>query len=57
MNTTKERVCYCDDADKCNDEGKEIEMIHKLFLANCYLLHVPRLSFQPASNLGGLVIH
>ena len=24
---------------------------------NCYLLHVPRLPSQPASNAGGLVIH
>ena len=24
---------------------------------NCHLLYVPRLSFQPASNLGGLLFH
>ena len=24
---------------------------------NCYLLHIPRLPCQPASNVGGLVIH
>ena len=35
---------------------KEIEIIHKLFLVNCYLLHVPRPPSQPASNVGGLVI-
>ena len=36
---------------------KEIEILYRLFLVNCYLLHVPRLPFQPASNVGGLVIH
>ena len=30
---------------------KEIEIIHRFFLVNCYLLHVPRLPFQPASNI------
>ena len=35
--------------------SKEIEIIHRfiLFLVNCYLLHVPRLPSQPASNVGG----
>ena len=28
-----------------------------MFLVNCYLLHIPRLRSQPASNVGGLVIH
>ena len=36
---------------------KEIEMIHRLFLVNCYLLHVLLNYAQPASNVGGLVIH
>ena len=36
---------------------KEIEIIHRLFLVNCYLLHVPRLPSQPASNVVGLGIH
>ena len=57
MKTTKEKVCYCDDADTCNDGGKEIEIIRRLFLVNCYLMHVPRLPFQPASNVKGLVVH
>ena len=35
---------------------KEVLKVYKLFLVNCYLLHVPRLPFQPASNVGGLVI-
>ena len=37
--------------------GKEVQMVYRLFLVNCYLLHVPRLPSQPASNVGGLVIH
>ena len=32
-------------------------LLHLRFLVNCYLLHVPRLPSQPASNVGGLVIH
>ena len=36
---------------------KEVQIVYRLFLVNCYLLHVPRLPSQPASNLGGLVIH
>ena len=40
-----------------NDEGKEVQIIYRLFLVNCYLLHVPRLPSQPARNVGGLVIH
>ena len=30
--------------------GKEVQMVYRLFLVNCYLLHVPRLPSQPASN-------
>ena len=42
----------------CFDEGgKEVQIVYRLFLVNCYLLHVPRLPSQPASNVGGLVIH
>ena len=37
--------------------SKEIEMIHWLFLVNCYLLHVLFNYAQPASYVGGLVIH
>ena len=36
---------------------KEVKIVYWLFLVNCYLLHVPRLPSQPASNVGGLVIH
>ena len=36
---------------------KEIKIVYRLFLVNCYLLHVPRLYAQPASNMEGLAIH
>ena len=36
---------------------KEVQIVYRLFLVNCYLLHVPRLPSQPVSNVGGLVIH
>ena len=36
---------------------KEVQIVHRLFLVNCYLLHVPRLPSKPASNVGGLVIN
>ena len=39
------------------DLSKELQIVYRLFLVNCYLLHVPRLPSQPASNVGGLVIH
>ena len=35
---------------------KEFQIVYRLFLVNCYLLHVPRLPSQPASNVGGWVI-
>ena len=35
---------------------KEVQIVYKLFLLNCYLLHVPRLPSQPASNVRGWVI-
>ena len=35
---------------------KKIEIIHRLFLVNCYLMHVPRLPSQPASSGRGWVI-
>ena len=38
-------------------ECKEVQIVYRLFLVNCYLLYVPRLPSQPASNVGGLVIH
>ena len=31
--------------------GKEVQMVYRLFLVNCYLLHVPRLPSQPTSNV------
>jgi hypothetical protein len=31
--------------------------VYRLFLVNCYLLHVPRLPSQLASNVGGWVIN
>ena len=36
-----------------DDEGKEVQIIYRLFLVNCYLLHLPRLPSQPASYVGG----
>ena len=36
--------------------SKEVQIVYRLFLVNCYLLHVPRLPSQPASNMGGWVI-
>ena len=36
---------------------KEVQIVYRLFLVNCYLLHVPRLPSQPARNVRGLVIH
>ena len=35
-------------------EVKEVEIVYRLFLVNCYLLHVHRLPFQPASTGGRL---
>ena len=35
------------------DQSKEVQITYRLFLVNCYLMHVPRLPFQPASNLRG----
>ena len=32
---------------------KEVQIVYRLFLVNCYLLHVPRLPSQPAGNVGG----
>jgi hypothetical protein len=32
---------------------KEVQIVYRLFLVKCYLLHVPRLLSQPASNVGG----
>ena len=29
---------------------KEVQIVYRLFLVNCYLLHVPRLPSQLASN-------
>jgi hypothetical protein len=34
--------------------GKEVKIVSRLFLVNCYLLHVPRLPSQPASTGGRL---
>ena len=36
---------------------KEIQIIYRLFLVNCNLLHVPRILFQLASSVGGRVIN
>ena len=33
--------------------SKEVQIVYRLLLVNCYLLHVPRLPSQPASNVGG----
>ena len=32
---------------------KEVQIVYRLFLVNCYLLHVSRLPSQPTSNVGG----
>ena len=34
-------------------QPKEVQIVYRLFLVNCYLLHVPRLPYRPASNAGG----
>ena len=34
--------------------SKEVKIVYRLFLVNCYLLHVPRLPSQPASTGGRL---
>ena len=34
-------------------QGKEVQTVFRLFLVNCYLLHVPRLPSQSASNVEG----
>ena len=36
--------------------SKEVQIVYRLFLVNCYLLHVPRLPSQPASSGRGWVI-
>ena len=36
---------------------KKVEIVHRLFLVNCYLLHVLLSYAQPASSVEGLVIH
>ena len=35
---------------------KGVQIVYRLFLVNCYLLHAPRLPSQPASNMGGWLI-
>ena len=37
-------------------QNKEVQIVYRLFLVNCYLLHVSRLPSQPASNMGGWLI-
>ena len=36
--------------------SKEVQIVYRLFLVNCYLLHVPRLPSQPVSSGRGWVI-
>ena len=36
--------------------SKEVQIVYRLFLVNCYLLHVPRLPSQVASSGRGWVI-
>ena len=36
--------------------AKEVQIVYRLFLVNCYLLHVPRLPFQSSINNRGWVI-
>ena len=35
---------------------KEVQIVYRLFLVNCYLLHVPRLPSRPVSSGRGWVI-
>ena len=35
---------------------KEVQIVYMLFLVNCYLLHIPMLPSQTASNVRGWVI-
>ena len=39
-----------------NPNTKEVQIVYRLFLVNCYILHVPSLPSQTASNVGGWVI-
>ena len=34
-----------------NADVKEVQIVYRLFLMNCHLLHMPRLPFQLASNI------
>ena len=36
--------------------SKEVQIVYRLFPVNCYLLHVPSLTSQPAGSEGGWVI-
>ena len=40
----------------CNAPPKEVQIVYRLFLVNCYLLHVSKLSSQPGSSGRGWVI-
>ena len=46
-----------DSGQRCKVQIKEVQIVYRLFLVNCYLLHVSKLPSQPGSNVGGLVIH
>ena len=35
----------------CMLRGKEVSIVYSLFLVNCYLLHLPRLPSQPATEV------
>ena len=49
--------CYIDDLNQhAVVFSKEVQIVYRLFLVNCYLLHVPRLPYQPPSSGGGWVI-
>ena len=39
--------------ESCNSNCKEVQIVYRLFLVNCYQLHLPRHPSQPASNVGG----
>ena len=41
----------------CLPFTKEVQIVNRLFLVTYYLLHVLLNYVQPASNVGGLVIH
>ena len=50
----KTSLC-CENKRKYREKSssKEVQIVYRLFLVNCYLLHVPRRPSPPASNARG----